>query len=126
MEFASAVDAVTCSDEVQEPSGGDDGSVPEDRCIAFRIGLHVGDIIIDGDDIFGDGVNIAARFMMNGACPTVFAFLIGRTTTCGTEGHSHSMIVGKQTLNTLPGQSRLTLSKIERRASAESYCSILR
>ena len=59
VEFASAVDAVTCAMAVQakmaERNGGD---APK---IAFRIGINVGDIIIDGDDIFGDGVNLAAR-----------------------------------------------------------------
>jgi TolB-like protein/class 3 adenylate cyclase len=55
VEFASAVDAVTCAMAVQEKMTRQGGN------IAFRIGINVGDIIIDGDDIFGDGVNIAAR-----------------------------------------------------------------
>jgi TolB-like protein/class 3 adenylate cyclase len=60
VEFASAVDAVACATAIQEKmmerSGASSG--PD---ITFRIGINVGDIIIDGDDIFGDGVNIAAR-----------------------------------------------------------------
>jgi adenylate cyclase len=61
VEFASAVDAVTCAIEIQkhvrdrDPSGA--GADP----IQFRVGINVGDIVIDGDDILGDGVNIAAR-----------------------------------------------------------------
>ena len=60
-EFASAVDAVRCALEVQRAMAEANGSVPEDMRIAFRVGIHVGDIIIDDNDIFGDGVNIAAR-----------------------------------------------------------------
>src|SRR3984885_15626078 len=61
VEFASAVDAVRCALDIQRAMAEANGAVPEDRRLAFRIGIHVGDIIIDGDDIFGDGVNIAAR-----------------------------------------------------------------
>ena len=61
LEFASVVDAVRCVIEVQTAMAEKTADVPEDRRIAFRIGVNVGDIIIDGDDIFGDGVNIAAR-----------------------------------------------------------------
>jgi class 3 adenylate cyclase len=61
LEFASVVDAVQCVIEVQTAMALKMSDVPEDRRIAFRIGVNIGDIIIDGDDIFGDGVNIAAR-----------------------------------------------------------------
>lgn len=59
LEFASAVDAVACAVAVQEKMVERNGASSPD--ITFRIGINVGDIIIDGDDIFGDGVNIAAR-----------------------------------------------------------------
>lgn len=59
VEFASAVDAVTCAMAVQEKMAQrNDRATP---AIFFRIGINIGDIIIDGDDIFGDGVNVAAR-----------------------------------------------------------------
>jgi class 3 adenylate cyclase len=61
LEFASVIGAVRCVIEVQTAVAEATADVPEDRRIAFRIGVNVGDIIIDGDDIFGDGVNIAAR-----------------------------------------------------------------
>ena len=61
VEFASAVDAVRSAVEVQRSMAGQNVDVPPDVRIEFRIGIHVGDIIIDDDDIFGDGVNIAAR-----------------------------------------------------------------
>src|SRR6202044_81493 len=61
VEFASAVHAVRCAVDIQRATAQANDTVPEDRRIAFRVGIHVGDIIIDDDDIFGDGVNIAAR-----------------------------------------------------------------
>ena len=61
VEFASVVDAVRCAVEVQRDMAQRNGPVPIDRRIEFRIGINLGDIINDGDDIFGDGVNIAAR-----------------------------------------------------------------
>ena len=61
VEFASAVDAVTCAVEIQRQlrERGTRGSDADP--IRFRIGINVGDIIIEGDDILGDGVNVAAR-----------------------------------------------------------------
>lgn len=61
VEFASAVDAARCAVEVQRGVALENVDVPEQARIEFRIGIHVGDIIVDDDDIFGDGVNIAAR-----------------------------------------------------------------
>jgi class 3 adenylate cyclase len=61
VEFASAVDAVRGAVEVQRGMAEQNASVPPETRIEIRIGIHVGDIIIDENDIFGDGVNIAAR-----------------------------------------------------------------
>jgi adenylate cyclase len=61
VEFASAVDAVTCAIEIQKQLRDHDAASTEGDPIRFRIGINVGDIIIEGDDILGDGVNIAAR-----------------------------------------------------------------
>jgi class 3 adenylate cyclase/TolB-like protein len=61
LEFPSVVDAVRCAVDMQRGMAQRNADVPADRAIAFRIGINVGDIIIDGDDIFGDGVNVAAR-----------------------------------------------------------------
>ena len=60
-EFASMVDAVRCADEIQRRIAEQNIDVPQDKRIELRIGIHVGDIIIDENDIFGDGVNIAVR-----------------------------------------------------------------
>jgi class 3 adenylate cyclase/TolB-like protein len=61
VEFASVVDAVRCAVEIQRAMLDREAEVDEDRRIRFRIGINLGDIIADGDDIFGDGVNVAAR-----------------------------------------------------------------
>jgi adenylate cyclase len=61
VEFASAVDAARCAVEIQREMAQRNTEVPLQLRIEFRIGIHVGDIIIDDNDIFGDGVNIAAR-----------------------------------------------------------------
>jgi adenylate cyclase len=61
LEFASVVDAVRCAVEVQREMAERNADVPPDRRIELRMGINVGDIIKDGRDIYGDGVNIAAR-----------------------------------------------------------------
>jgi len=60
-EFGSVVDAVTCAVEIQRGIVTRNSEVPPDKRIEFRIGINLGDVITDGTDIFGDGVNIAAR-----------------------------------------------------------------
>jgi TolB-like protein/class 3 adenylate cyclase len=60
-KFTSAVDAARCAIEIQRGMAERNAGVPKELRIEFRIGIHVGDIIIDENDIFGDGVNIAAR-----------------------------------------------------------------
>src|SRR3954451_20155497 len=62
VEFRSVVDAVRCAIEVQSGMVERNAGVPQDRRIEFRIGIHLGDIVEEGDgDLMGDGVNIAAR-----------------------------------------------------------------
>ena len=60
-EFASVVDAVRCAVAFQEGMAKRNGDTPGDRRIEFRIGVNLGDVIVQGDDVFGDGVNVAAR-----------------------------------------------------------------
>ena len=60
-EFPSAVDAVQCAVEAQERLAEANQSIPTDRRVEFRIGIHAGDVVVQPDDLFGDGVNIAAR-----------------------------------------------------------------
>jgi adenylate cyclase len=61
VEFPSVVDAVRCAAELQRAMIDRNVELPEDKRITFRIGVNLGDIIVDSDDIYGDGVNIAAR-----------------------------------------------------------------
>ena len=60
-EFASVVEAVQCAVETQQELSGYNGGLPEPRRMRFRIGIHLGDVMVEGDDVYGDGVNIAAR-----------------------------------------------------------------
>src|SRR5262249_27795034 len=61
VEFVSVVDAVRCAVDIARGMRERNAGIPVDRRIEFRVGINVGDIISDGNDIFGDGVNVAAR-----------------------------------------------------------------
>jgi adenylate cyclase len=61
VEFASVVDAVECAVAIQEGTRAINAGLPDDKRIVLRVGINVGDVILEGDDIYGDGVNIAAR-----------------------------------------------------------------
>jgi adenylate cyclase len=60
-EFASVIDAVRCAVEVQRGMVERNADTPSEKRIEFRIGINLGDVIVEGDDIYGDGVNVAAR-----------------------------------------------------------------
>ena len=78
VEFQSVADAVRCAIEIQERMARRNADVAEDRQILFRIGINLGDIIFQDDDIFGDGVNIAARLEqlaeIGGICVTTAVY----------------------------------------------------
>ena len=61
LEFPSVVEAVTCAIEMQAAIAERNEDIPDDKKMLFRIGINLGDVLVDGDDIFGDGVNVAAR-----------------------------------------------------------------
>jgi adenylate cyclase len=61
VEFGSVVDAVQCATDIQNAVALREASEPDDRKMMLRMGIHLGDVIVEGDDIHGDGVNIAAR-----------------------------------------------------------------
>jgi len=61
VEFPSVVNAVRAAVEIQQAIAEHNSGLPEDKRIEFRIGINLGDVVIDGDDIQGDGVNVAAR-----------------------------------------------------------------
>src|SRR6266478_5613048 len=61
VEFSSVVDAVRCAAEIQRAMVDRNAETPDEKRITFRIGVNLGDVIVGNDDIYGDGVNIAAR-----------------------------------------------------------------
>jgi class 3 adenylate cyclase len=61
VEFPSVVAAVECATEIQKLMVERNAEVSEDKRIIYRVGVHLGDVLVEGDDIVGDGVNIAAR-----------------------------------------------------------------
>ena len=65
-EFTSVADAVTCAAEIQHDLGRRNENQPQERRLEFRIGIHLGDVMVEKEDIFGDGVNIAARLQEMG------------------------------------------------------------
>src|SRR5262249_41134373 len=60
-EFASVVDAVRCAVEIQQQLQARNAELPAQRRMEFRIGINLGDVMVEGDQIYGDGVNVAAR-----------------------------------------------------------------
>jgi adenylate cyclase len=61
VEFASVVDALRCASEIQNAMAEGNAGIAAEKCIEFRMGVNVGDIVVEDGDIFGDGVNVAAR-----------------------------------------------------------------
>jgi len=61
VEFASVVEAVQCAVEIQQELAARNADLPADRRLVFRIGVNLGDVMVDGDDLYGEGVNVAAR-----------------------------------------------------------------
>src|SRR5436190_19705304 len=60
-EFASVVEAVNCAVEIQGALKAENESIPPERRMEFRIGLNLGDVMVEGEEIYGDGINVAAR-----------------------------------------------------------------
>src|SRR5215831_5514846 len=59
-EFPSVVNAVECAVEIQTTLKAENASLPPERRMEFRIGVNLGDVIVDGEEIYGDGINVAA------------------------------------------------------------------
>ena len=106
MEFASVVDAVRFAVDVQRAVAERSADVPENRRITYRIGINIGDIITDEDDIYGDGVNVAARLEglaePGGVCvsSTVFDHVKGKVDLVFTD-------LGEQQVKNIPGSLRV-------------------
>jgi adenylate cyclase len=120
VEFSSAVDAVRGAVEVQGGMAEQNASMPQDVRIEFRIGIHVGDIIIDDNDIFGDGVNIAARLENmaepGGICMSDDAYrqIRGKVDTAFED-------MGLQTLKNITEPMRVWRMKIRSEASVAGH-----
>ena len=108
VEFASAVDALSAAIEFQQAMKEVDPEPPETERIVFRIGLHLGDMIVEGDDLYGDGVNIAARLETQAPAGGI---LVSRTV--------HEAVTG-QLKATFADLGSLALKNIERPVQAFS------
>jgi len=108
VEFASAVDALSAAIEFQQAMNEVDPERPETERIIFRVGLHLGDMIVEGDDLYGDGVNIAAR--LETAAPAG-GILVSRTV--------HEAVTGRLRA-TFADLGTLALKNIERPVQAFS------
>jgi adenylate cyclase len=86
LEFASAVDAVECAVEVQDRVAEMSGETKAAQSIELRIGVNVGDIMVEDGDVFGDGVNVAAR-LVGLADPGEFSCRKPLMTRCATESN---------------------------------------
>ena len=106
VEFASAVDALSAAIEFQQAMAEANRDQPADTALVFRMGLHLGDLIVDGDDLYGDGVNVAAR--LEGEAPAG-GILISRNVRDAVVGRV------KATFDDLGG---LSLKNIERQVRA--------
>src|SRR5262245_29346851 len=106
IEFASAVDALSAAIESQQAMAEANRDQPADTALVFRMGLHLGDLIVDGDDLYGDGVNIAARLEAEAPAGGI---VISRTVHEAVAGR------GKATFDDLGG---LALKNIERPVQA--------
>jgi TolB-like protein/class 3 adenylate cyclase/tetratricopeptide (TPR) repeat protein len=105
-EFPSAVDAMGAAIEFQQLMAEVNRSEPGDTAIVFRIGLHLGDLIVEGDDLYGDGVNVAAR--LEGEAPPGGILI---------SGNVHDAVVGRLKA-TVEDLGILTLKNIERPVQA--------
>src|SRR5262245_41789206 len=61
VEFASAVNAVACAVELQKKMSETNADLPDDRCVVLRVGINLGDVVVEGGDLYGDGIIIAVR-----------------------------------------------------------------
>lgn len=105
-EFHSAVDAVSAAIEFQQSVAEANREIPEATAIVFRIGVHLGDLIVDGDDLYGDGVNVAARLEAEALAGGIVV-----------SGDVHNAVAGKVKA-TLHDLGALSLKNIDRPVQA--------
>lgn len=111
-EFASVVSAVACAVDVQRTMAARNADLPENRLIAFRMGVNLGDVIIEGNDVFGDGVNLAAR--LEGIAPAGGIALSGSVRDhLGGRLNIEFEDLGEQLLRNIPDPVRVFSVKLE-------------
>src|SRR5439155_16186103 len=86
-EFASAVEALQCAVEIQHALKATNATVPPERRMEFRIGLNVGDVVVEGEELYGEGVNVAARLQALAEAGGIFI-----------AGHVHDYVKNKVAL----------------------------
>ena len=114
-EFPSVVDALRCAVEIQHGMIDRNVDVPEDKRISFRIGVNLGDVIVEPEDIFGDGVNIAAR--LEALAEPAASVSRARSATISARGfHIRLRTLGSKASRTLPAWCTPTASGLTRMA----------
>jgi adenylate cyclase len=117
VEFASVVDAVACAAAIQEGMALRNAGRPLDRRIEFRIGINLGDVIVDGGDLYGDGVNVAAR-LENLAEPGGICVSDAVREQVRDKIHIEVSDMGEQTLKNIARPVHVFRLAIERKAEA--------
>jgi adenylate cyclase len=115
IEFASVVDAVRCAVETQREMATRNAGIPPERPIEFRMGINLGDIIVEDGDIFGDGVNIAAR--LEALADPGFASAGWCAIRCATSSISRSPTWASSRSRTLHGRCALIAFLLPRKLS---------
>src|SRR5262245_49769869 len=100
VEFASVVDAVRCAVDIQRSMAEHETELPGDRRIRFRIGVNLGDVIIEGDDIYGDGVNVAAR--LEGLAEPGGIVISGTAFDHAKKAEAGFRYIGRQAIKNIP------------------------
>ncbi len=116
VEFRSSVDAVRNALAIQIAMSGRNDALPENRRIMFRVGINVGDVIVEGDDIHGDGVNVAAR--LEGLCEPGEVYVSGTVYDQAAGKLSASFEgLGEQTVKNISKPVRVCRVRVERGAA---------
>ncbi len=120
VEFASVVDALTCALDWQGAVEARAGLVPEDRALRFRIGVNLGDVMVKGDDIYGDGVNVAARLE---AMAEPGSVLVSRTVFTHAKGKVPATFedLGEQELKNIAEPVRIFRVSVESKATGAAH-----
>lgn len=106
IEFASAVEALSAAIEFQQAMAEGEAARPEGERLVFRVGVHLGDVIVDGDDLYGDGINVAARLEAEAPAGGILV-----------SGDMHNATAGRLKA-TLDDLGQLALKNIERQVQA--------